>query len=288
MEKNASEYSTSADVTAIAPTGDLVLEVHDEPRNVTYSYRVSTHDLKQTSSYFVRLLDPDKFGEGARVSEKLGLLRKSYGEIADAPTEELPRVVISDIGRISRVNTIRNLFSDFLSALHGQDLSTSSPPISNLANLAVVADRFDALPALTRYVHRKHFLRTIDAKAKEKAVTLSEERVRQKLLIGLLLDHPVWVSLYSKRMIIGDSIRWRDDIPDDEVEPALWWDLPRGLEGKHSLVNKYDRGKFAIRANKLTRRNDVSPVLCSRHYSIHADAVPEIIHRRREAVQAWI
>jgi hypothetical protein len=234
MEKPLSEEETSARIENITSTGDIVLDVQDETRNQIYSYRVSTAHLKQTSPYFVSLLDPNKFGEGANVAEKLAVLRKSYDDIADAPTEELPRVAISDIGRISRVNTIKNLVFDFLSALHGLELSTPNPPISNLANLAVVADRFDALPALSHYVHRKRFLRTIDAKTKGKAATLSEERVRQKLLIGLLLDHPAWVSLYSKRMIIGDSIRWKDDVLDgeDEVEPALWWDIPRGIEGK--------------------------------------------------------
>jgi hypothetical protein len=234
MEKDVSEEETSPEVTVITPTGDIVLDVHDEIRDQTYSYRVNTVHLKQASPYFVSLLDPNKFGEGANVAEKLGLLRKSHNDIADATPEELPRVAISDVGRISRVNTIKNLVSDFFSALHGLELSTPNPPISNLANLAVVADRFDALPALSRYVHRKRFLRTIDAKTKEKAATLSEERVRQKLLIGLLLDHPAWVSLYSKRMVIGDSVRWRDEFlaDEDEVEPALWWDIPRGIEGK--------------------------------------------------------
>jgi hypothetical protein len=234
MEKKASGDETSVDLTIIAPTGDIVLDVCDETREQTHSYRVSTVQLTQASPYFASLLDPNKFGEGAQVAETLALLKKRYGDIEDAPIEELPRVVISDIGRISRVNTMKNLVFDFLSALHGLDLSTPSPPISNLANLTVVADRFDALPLLSHYVHRKRFLRTIDAKARGKTFALSEERVRQKLLIGLLLDHPDWVSVYSKRLIIGGSVRWRDDI-SDEVEPALWWDIPRGIEGNKPL-----------------------------------------------------
>jgi hypothetical protein len=218
------------EITTITPIGDIVLDIHDEGRSQVFSYRVSAEHLKQASPYFVRLLDPSKFGEGAQVAEKLKDLRKTYPDMGDTPSEELPRVRIADIGRISKVNTIKNLVADFLNIIHGFEISTPIPPIPNLANLAVVADRFDALPHFSAYARRKKVYSTIDTRSKGKLGSLTEERLRQKLLIGLLLDHSPWISTYSKRLIIGGSVQWKPDVEEDD-ELAFWWDMPHGLEG---------------------------------------------------------
>jgi len=144
--------------------------------------------------------------------------------------EELPHVTIVDIGRISMVSTIKNITADFLRALHGLDLSTASPPIPNLANLAIVADRFDALASFSKYVRRRRYLQSIDGKARNKSgANLPEERVRQRLLIGIMLDHAPWVTTYSKRLIVSGSTRWKPDATDDH-RAALWWDIPQGIE----------------------------------------------------------
>lgn len=226
------------EITAIAPDGDLVLDIYDEGRNQVFSYRVSSEQVKQASPYFVRLLDPSKFGEGQQVAETLKDLRTKYPNIGDAPAKDLPRVTIVDIGRISKVNTIQNLVTDFLRILHGIEISTPVPPLPNLANLAVVADRFDALPHFGVYAQRKKVYSTIDARTKGKLVSLAEERLRQKLLVGLLLDHSPWVATYSKRLIIGGSVQWKPDVEEDD-ELAFWWDMPHGLEGKNISLQRY-------------------------------------------------
>lgn len=227
----------STAITAIAPTGDVVIDAFDEKRNETFSYRVNVQHLRQNSAYFDRLLDPKKFGEGASVAKKLDLLRKSHVNSADVSVNDLPRVQIVDIGRISKVNSIKPLFSDFLKVLHGQDIVSvqSAPgtlpmPIANLANLAVVADRFDALPHTSLYIRRKRILDTIDARTKGKVVKANEERSRQKALIGLLLDHASWLSTSTQSLIIAGSVRWKSNATLD-IELPLWWDLPRGIEG---------------------------------------------------------
>jgi hypothetical protein len=233
------ENDTLPQITAISisQTGDLVLDIHDEGerRSEVFSYRVSSQHLKQASPYFDRLLDPFKFGEGAQVAEKLKELSETYTNIADASSEELPRVRIADIGRISKVSSIKNLVADFLSIIHGLELSTPVPPIPNLANLAVVADRFDALPHFKAYARRKKVFSTIDTRSKGKLGTLTEERIRQKLLIGLFLDHSPWITTYSKRLIIGGSSQWKADV-EEASELAFWWDMPHGLEGKKLLL----------------------------------------------------
>ncbi|KAF1996348.1 hypothetical protein P154DRAFT_525628 [Amniculicola lignicola CBS 123094] len=221
----------SVAVIEIDPGGDLVLDVSQEEGGSQFAYRVGSTVLQQHSRYFESLLS-GRFSEGQRLSEALQALKDAgHSNVADAPADALPRVAIVNIGRISKVSTIQNLAADFLRAVHGHDLGIANPPVANLANLAVVADRFDALPYLARYVQRKKLLHAIDAKAKKGATTTTppEERVRQKLLVGLLFDHPPWVTKYSKYLIMRDSAQWRPGLEEDD-SAALWWDIPNGVE----------------------------------------------------------
>lgn len=58
---------------------------------------------------------------------------------------------------------------------------------------------------------------------------MSEERVRQKLLVGLLFDHAPWVTRYSKHLILRDSSQWQPGTEEDHTKP-LWWNFPNGVE----------------------------------------------------------
>ncbi|KAF1986795.1 hypothetical protein K402DRAFT_354886 [Aulographum hederae CBS 113979] len=217
-------------IIIISPRGDLILNVHDDSREEVFSYRVEAGCLRPASHYFANLLHPSKFWEGVSIANKLEDLLELYGTIEDVDTKLLPRVDILDIGSISNVTTIRNIAADFFRALHGMDLSTPSPPVVNIANLAIVADRFNAVQAFARFVRRKRYLQTIDGKTRNgMRADLPEERIRQKLLIGVMLDYPAWITLYSKRLIVRSSSRWRPEAPPD-YDSALWWDLPQGVE----------------------------------------------------------
>ncbi|KAF2194871.1 hypothetical protein K469DRAFT_686806 [Zopfia rhizophila CBS 207.26] len=232
--------SEEAEPTIIASSGDLILDVCQDEGGPHFSYKVDSRTLQRSSRYFEKLLS-SRFSEGSKLLAELEELKVSgkYSNIADAPANALPQILIVNIGRISKVSTIQNLTADFLRALHGQDLAVASPPVANLANLAVVADRFDALSVLSRYVQRKKYLQVIDAKTKSKSNTsISEERVRQKLLIGLLFDHPPWVTKYSKQLIMRDSAQWKPDIEEDHTA-ALWWDIPNGVEDEMIQRREY-------------------------------------------------
>lgn len=220
----------------ISPKGNVLISVFDHGKRQTYRYRVEADRLRQSSQYFDRLLHPDKFAEGSRVWRAIASLRETYGTIERVPAAQLPAVMVSDVGKISKVNSIKTLAADFFRILHGQDLSTPNPPVPNLANLTIVADRFDAIAPLAKYVKRKKILQALDAKTNRGAGSnISEERMRQKLLVGLMLDHGAWVTMYTKRLIIKNSSRWKPEAPED-LECALYWDLPRGIEGKQALI----------------------------------------------------
>ncbi|KAL6705652.1 hypothetical protein ACN47E_006599 [Coniothyrium glycines] len=216
----------------IVSHGNLLLQISQEEGSQQHTYRVDTTVLQQTSRYFEKLLS-DRFSEGQQLSATLAKLRvDGHMNMAEVPVDLLPRVSIVNIGRaaLSKTGSFRHLVADFLRAIHGLDLAVSSPPVANLANLAVVADRFDAVACLAKYVQKRKHLQIIDAKATRKASqAMTEERVRQKLLIGLLFDHPSWVARYSKHLIMRDSIQWRPEAEQDHTK-ALWWDLPNGVE----------------------------------------------------------
>ncbi|KAF2683753.1 hypothetical protein K458DRAFT_304419 [Lentithecium fluviatile CBS 122367] len=216
----------------IASGGDLVLNVSQEEGGQQFAYRVDSKTLRSSSRYFENLLS-DRFSEGQQLIAALEAVKiAGYSDVADAPTDALPRIPIVNVGRIaiSKGSNIQNLAADFLRAVHGQDLAVSAPPVPNLANLAVVADRFDAVHSLMSFVHRKKYLQLIDAKSKSRTgSSVPEERARQKLLIGLLFDHPPWVTRYSKHLMMRDSAQWRPGVEEDHTR-ALWWDLPNGLE----------------------------------------------------------
>ncbi|KAI7240807.1 hypothetical protein KC330_g1036 [Hortaea werneckii] len=226
------ENAGDSNIVEVAKGGDVVVCVEHETKSIKHAarFRVSTPALKQHSKYFERLLQPGRFGEANRIEDQHKQLKERYQSLADVPIEELPSVSVQDIGRISSVKSISTLVADFFHILHGQDLETL-PPVANLANLAVVSDRFDALEVVKSCMGRKKTIRTLEGKTTPKVDNaLSEEKVRQRLLVAVMLDYPPWVEKYSARMIIKGWVGREVDLSE-----ALWWDLPQRVEDELAL-----------------------------------------------------
>lgn len=215
----------------IAESGDLVLNIRRfEADEAVFSYRVETLQLRQASPYFEVLLS-ERFSEGASVKAGQQTLKERYKSMAEAPAHELPRIEIVDIGRTSKVSSIKGIMADYLRILHGGDLTVEKPPLANVANLAIVADRFDSLPTLASYFKKKGIFQKLDAKTRVKS--MEEEKIRQRLLVGVLLDWSIWVTTYSKRLILQGSKQW-ETLDEADTTSVLWNDLPYGIEGAYA------------------------------------------------------
>ncbi|KAK6428181.1 hypothetical protein LTR95_015677 [Oleoguttula sp. CCFEE 5521] len=245
MKRDDPEAGRSADLKAssqgdhivIFAGGDLVLHVRHSIVDSTvhsHAFRVSTAILRKQSKYFDRLLDPVKFGEGQRVATAHEQLHTRCQDLTEIPVEDLPIVFVEELGRIPTVKSIEPVCTDFLYILHGKDVQ-STLPAANLATLAIVADRFDALEAIQIYARRKKLMTGIDSRTLPKMeLALGEGRVRQRLLVALMLDHAPWIERYSLRMVAQG---WLGREP--AVTDPLWWDLPGRVEEELSLRRSY-------------------------------------------------
>lgn len=217
----------SSHVATIDEDGDIVVAIKHASGDAIHNaqLRLRSSSLRTKSKYFDRVLQTDRFGEGAHVQERHTALREQYPTFRAVPADKLPILNIEELGRISSVRSIAPLLSDFFSILGGKDISTAIP-VANLANLAIVGDRFDALDALRQYMRKKKLFKAIEGKTTPKQdAAFTEEKLRQRILIGLMLDHSPWVEKYSARLIMrGSALR---DLSDTD---ALWWDLPGRVE----------------------------------------------------------
>ncbi|KAI9721849.1 MAG: hypothetical protein M1812_002185 [Candelaria pacifica] len=230
--------SSNSHVYSVTDNGDLILIVRHQSSGEEGSYRVDTRCIRDTSSYFDRLLHPEKFSEGGAVTMAQQILRGKYAESSLVPRDELPQITIIDVGQTSEVNLFEEVLMDLLRILHNLEIKPGRPSTSYLANITIVADRFEALPVVADYIKRRKFLKRLDVKPKllegyRKAI--SEERLRQRLLIGSLLDYPNWVESASERLIIGSQqVKDPQGGVSRAADDAMWWDLPGCLEDELS------------------------------------------------------
>lgn len=215
----------------IKKDADLVLDVEVESGDGHMLYLVSTVKLRDSSPYFRNLLDPEKFSEGVRLTAVQRMLRERYRSWGDVPPNELPRIPIKDIGQLSSRVAHEESMTTFLSVLHGVFPPVNSASPSSLANLVVVADRFDGLSSIKELV-RKHHILYWAITTKWLQSTYKEEPIRQILLSGVLLNLSHWITSFTTRMVNHGSRYWGSVAEGvDEGSSPLWWTLPNGVEG---------------------------------------------------------
>jgi len=238
----------------IRATGDLILEVtfenrkssqrllcsHDVPSRIgtvakhTKSpnrkllYRVRLETLRKTSKYFELLLGSDRFSEGEVIAAIFASLRIRDILPSEAEPQDLPRISITDDDETTRVAGREAVLTDLLRILHGGEIAMRIT-IPYLAILSVMADRFDCATTVARYIKGTKKPPWPQTFGNMSAVT--EELLRQKILISWLLDDQVKLASAARELILRGSLRWvGGGEASDKEQQATWWDLQDGLE----------------------------------------------------------
>ncbi|KAI9845923.1 MAG: hypothetical protein M1837_004459 [Sclerophora amabilis] len=233
LPPESSSQSAVSRIT-ISHERDLVLKLHTASlEHEEIHCLVDSRKLKGASRFFNALLGSSTFQEGAALDKGHAALRKSGLEPSAAPEPSLPHITISDVGLVAELDSVHELFVDFLRILHGIDLFAKRPSLCHIANLAVIADRFGCVQCVAEYLGRKDAFHFIDARSRGKStVKTSEDRLRQKILAGWLLNVDEWFYDCSTRLVIAGSCQWIAS-PETVIDPelrGLWWHLPDDIE----------------------------------------------------------
>jgi hypothetical protein len=267
MEKDTTK--TAPLVVNIASNGDVVLDVefqnsretlksarkavvsHARPAfvssapqaelkpQVKVAYRVRLATLKMHSKYFDNLLSDTRFQEARSIETAFEKLSLRGAKAEDAAVKELPWVKIVDDDEATRSAGREAAFGDLLRILHNVETVTKSFTFTYVATLAVLADRFDCVLAVSRYMPRlkPKWPLTQPRTPRDDGVCLTkhtEDVLRQKILVAWLLDQPLRLAAASRELIMYGSARW-SAFPeaDMQVYGATWWDLQDDLESKY-------------------------------------------------------
>jgi hypothetical protein len=253
------------EVVDIVPDGDIVLDVTFETSKGTLKaarkaakprpgqkdaapvlklrtrvgYRVELAVLKQNSKYFDNLLSDTRFAEARSIEASFERLSLKNVKPSEAAAADLPVVRIHEDDEATRSAGQESAFEDLLRILHRKQSTAKAVTMHYLAVLAVLADRFDCIAIVSRYLNALKYKwpATQTRLARDDGPALSratEETLRQKILVSWLLDQPPRLHTATRELIMYGSRRWSAFLEeeDDEHNTAAWWDLPDDLESK--------------------------------------------------------
>lgn len=225
--------------------------------HIRLAFRVDLATLKKHSRYFTNLLGDTRFREARAVTSTLDSLVQQGVQPGEASPDRLPRVLITDDDEATQAAGREGVFADMLRILHGQrDAAPKPVTMLYVVTLAVLADRFACTAPVARYLTtglKFKWPATPPPRLREDLGGLSglglaaEEVVRQKVLVGWLLDQPMRFAAATREMVIYGSHRWEAEYLAEEADhsvayaeqdaaaarqEAIWWYLPDDLEGK--------------------------------------------------------
>lgn len=254
-------------VVEIVPDGDILLDVTFETSKETLKaarkaakprpgqkvtppvfkarsrvgYRVQLAVLKQNSKYFDNLLSDTRFAEATSIEESFQKLSLKNVKPSEADAGDLPMVKIHEDDEATRSAGHGSVFEDLLRILHRKQSTAKAVTMQHLAVLALLADRFDCIAIVSRYLSALKYKwpATQTRVSRDDGPTLSkgaEEALRQKILVSWLLDQPPKLQIATRELIMYGSRRWSDYFDEEQEEgyAAAWWDLPDDLERESS------------------------------------------------------
>ncbi|PHH79357.1 hypothetical protein CDD80_5025 [Ophiocordyceps camponoti-rufipedis] len=201
------------------------------------AYRVSSNALKASSQYFTNLLSNQQFREAGVVGDAHRRLAAEGIDPSQADASRLPSVAIVDDDAATQTDGHEPIFRDMLLVLHRKPIQTEKVLLSYAVTLAVIADRFDCVAAVSRSVSSSLKFRwpvtisrpLVDERGR---MTDVEQVLRQKVLVSWLLSQPLRLQQASRELIIRGSSLWGSFAEADGrgKRTAAWWNLPDGLE----------------------------------------------------------
>jgi hypothetical protein len=250
----------------ITPAAAAATAASLKPR-VRVAYRVSLVALNKGSRYFANLLGNVRFREAKAIADAHERLSSAGVKPSEAPAGDLPWITITDDDEATRTAGREHAFEDMLRVIHQLPPRTlaaasattttrtaAATTMSHVATLAVLADRFDCAPAVSRSLGQDVKLRWPATSSRPMhdergRPTATEQVLRQKVLVAWLLGQPMRLHQASRELIIRGSRRWGAFSMDDgeggegdgeEEEDSgmttAWWNLPDGLEGRSFLL----------------------------------------------------
>ena len=229
---------------SITDNGDVNLHIEEPDAGIGCKYRCSRAVLRNHSDYFNVLLDPEKFSEGIAVEANLRELQKHHnGPMSTVPATKLPTITIADVGELSEERSICSVIRIYMDILHNPNMlwpvtrSQSAESVQLIALLAIVADRFRSQACIAAYLKGQNLILTRSKDGKSSMTHEDELENRQKLLAGIILEIPLWVSRCSSFLIMNGLQGDRNsehsfaETGKENENPSQWWKLPGGIEG---------------------------------------------------------
>lgn len=212
---------SQSDVIAIAPQGDVVLQVlfeslkSDKAPSKEHSFLVQRAVLKNNSVYFAEKLDE------APVGKRYTLVKMDVND-ERFPMRHLTRAFTTMLEILHFENETQN---------DKTDKETKNEEIEMVpalyALLALQADQFACEEAVASFV-RSGRLRVTQVAVIES---------RQKVFASWLLKLPIQFRAGTRDMVLQGSLQW-GNMKGKATKKAPWWDLPNGLEGKNPVSKR--------------------------------------------------
>ena len=242
LEPTQTDTAMQEDATVltevITADGDVVLLIEDQAQGISQRFRCTRSMLRGNSKYLNVLFDPHKFKEGISTEDRLIELGQRFGALKDIPSHMLPITQISDLPKVSaKPSALKQLLVMTLSILCGIDSRwhiSETRAVEKLLQIALLAERLDALEAVSGWVQRHLKLLPMPKPKKETAV-------RQQLLLGMLMGIESYVEWSSAVLVVKGSKFWlqkeaSEDFVDAAEKEAAWNLLPHGIEGTATRI----------------------------------------------------
>ncbi|KAM0255961.1 hypothetical protein ACHAQJ_005265 [Trichoderma viride] len=199
---------------------------------VKVAYRVRQDALKKHSQYFANLLSNPQFREAAIIKAAYKKLAAKKIEPAEADAADLPWISITDDDEATKAAGREHALEDILRIIHLKPPKVPRVALSEVATMAILADRFDCITVVARSLNGIRWPATGNRPFADDngRATDAEQTLREKILVSWLLSNGMRLHQAARELILRGSRLWSDYSEEREELTAAWWHLPDGIE----------------------------------------------------------